>query len=194
MIIYGASGHGKVIHSILSSTIAFFDDNSFLESFNGLPVYRYNSNFKIDELVIIAIGDNKIRKRIASKLIHKIAKVEAQSSCIDPSVNVGSGCHVLQMTLLQVGVSIGSHTIINSASSVDHDCKIGDFVHIAPHSTLCGNVTIGEGTLIGAGSVILPGLTIGSWCTIGAGSVVTKDIPDNSIAYGNPCRILKNER
>ncbi|MDR2907851.1 MAG: sugar O-acetyltransferase [Bacteroidales bacterium] len=52
-------------------------------------------------------------------------------------------------------------------------------------------VTIGDNVWIGGGSIILPGVTIGNNVTIGAGSVVTKSIPDNVLAYGNPCRIIK---
>ena len=53
------------------------------------------------------------------------------------------------------------------------------------------DVHIGENAWIGAGAVILPGVTIGKNTVIGAGSVVTKDIPDNVVAVGNPCRVLR---
>ena len=52
-------------------------------------------------------------------------------------------------------------------------------------------VTIGDNVWIGGGALILPGVTIGNNVVIGAGSVVTKDIPDNVIAVGNPCRVIK---
>jgi len=52
-------------------------------------------------------------------------------------------------------------------------------------------VTIGNNVWIGGGSIILPGVTIGDNVTIGAGSVVTKSIPDNVLAYGNPCKVIK---
>lgn len=54
------------------------------------------------------------------------------------------------------------------------------------------DVYIGENTWIGGNVVILPGVHIGKNTVIGAGSVVTKDIPDNVIAVGNPCRVLRN--
>lgn len=53
------------------------------------------------------------------------------------------------------------------------------------------DVYIGENTWIGAGAVILPGVRIGKNVVVGAGSVVTKDIPDNVVAVGNPCRVLR---
>ena len=52
-------------------------------------------------------------------------------------------------------------------------------------------VHIGNNVWIGAGAIVLPGITIGDNCVIGAGSVVTKDIPSNVVAVGNPCRILR---
>lgn len=53
------------------------------------------------------------------------------------------------------------------------------------------DVTVGDNVWIGGNAVICPGVTIGSNCVIGAGSVVTKDIPDWSIAAGNPCRVIR---
>ena len=53
-------------------------------------------------------------------------------------------------------------------------------------------VVIGKNVWIGGGAIILPGVTIGDNVVIGAGSVVTKDIPSNKIAYGNPCRVVRD--
>ena len=52
-------------------------------------------------------------------------------------------------------------------------------------------VSVGDDCWIGGGSIVLPGVRIGNGVTIGAGSVVTKDIPDNVLAYGNPCRVVR---
>ena len=52
-------------------------------------------------------------------------------------------------------------------------------------------VRIEDGAWIGGGAIILPGVTIGCNCVIGAGSVVTRSIPDNCVAVGNPCRVIK---
>jgi len=56
---------------------------------------------------------------------------------------------------------------------------------------LAGNVTVGKNTHIGIGSSVIQGITIGKNCIIGAGSVVVKDIPNSSLAYGNPCKVVR---
>ena len=98
----------------------------------------------------------------------------------------------MQGAVVQSCGCIGKHCIVNTGTSVDHECVIGDYVHISPHSTLCGNVHVGEGSWIGAGTTVLPGVKIGKWSVIGAGSVVAKDIPDGVLTVGNRCRILKH--
>lgn len=52
-------------------------------------------------------------------------------------------------------------------------------------------ITVGNNVWIGGNTIVLPGVKIGDNCVIGAGSVVTKDIPANSLAVGNPCRVIR---
>lgn len=52
-------------------------------------------------------------------------------------------------------------------------------------------IKIGNGCWLGGGVIVLPGVTIGDGSVIGAGSVVTKDIPENSLAVGNPCHVIR---
>ena len=53
-------------------------------------------------------------------------------------------------------------------------------------------IKVGDNVWIGGNVVVLPGITIGENCVIGAGSIVTKDIPANSVAVGNPCKVIKS--
>lgn len=95
-------------------------------------------------------------------------------------------------------------TVLDEAYvTVGDDCFMGPGVHIytACHSTdpverrtrreWAKPVTIGHDVWIGGNVTILPGVTIGDNCTIGAGSVVTHDIPANTVAAGNPVRVIK---
>lgn len=192
MYLYGASGHAKVVIDILKASgqpiDGLIDDNESIKELLGYPVCHTGIEFSP---VIISIGDNRTRKKIAEKLTAYFGTAIYPGAVISDSVIVGSGSVVMQGAVIQSSVVIGKHCIINTGTSVDHECVIGDYVHLSPHSTLCGNVTVGEGTWIGAGSVVLPGVKIGKWSIVGAGSVVCKDIPDGVLAVGNRCRIVK---
>jgi sugar O-acyltransferase (sialic acid O-acetyltransferase NeuD family) len=193
IIIYGTRGHAKVVTDAVKDfkVVGYFDDASFERGFLGIKVFEYNAKlFKSTDLVI-AIGDNLTRKRISENVKHSITSIAASSAEISKSVQYGEGCMILQGSVIQSGAVLGRHVIINTAASVDHDCRIDSFVHIAPNSTLCGKVSVGEGTLVGAGSTVLPGIKIGKWANIGAGSVVTKDVEDNTTVVGNPARRIK---
>lgn len=195
MILYGASGHGKVVRDILISqgvdVKAFFDDNINLNLFESLSVHRYKPELYIDEKVIISIGNNLIRKNLSGIVQHEFGIGIHTSAIIGSNVIIDKGTVVMQGTIIQSSVRVGKHVILNTASNIDHDCSLDDFVHISPNATLCGNVIVGEGSHIGAGATVIPNIRIGKWCTIGAGSVVINDIPDYAVAVGNPARIIR---
>lgn len=193
MYLYGASGHAKVIIDILrannENVEALFDDNEAIHSLLGYPVL---CSSEVRGPLIISIGSNSIRKKIAESLNVTFGKAFHPSAIISEESEISEGTVVMQGAIIQSDVRLGRHCIINTGASVDHECVIEDYVHISPHCTLYGNVSVGEGTWIGAGSTIIPGVKIGKWSVIGAGSVVTKDIPDNVLAAGNRCRIIKS--
>ena len=111
--------------------------------------------------------------------------------------------------LVKLGLKIGKnfrrneHCIIDQSHcwliEIGNDVTLAPRVHILAHDastkrmlgyTLIGKVSIGNDVFIGAGSIILPNVTIGNNVIIGAGSVVTHSIPDNSVAVGNPAKVI----
>ena len=199
IILYGASGHSRVVSSLIDlnayELVGYYDDNQNLKSFNGIQVLtEYNPNINKECSIVISIGDNQIRKKLSQKISHPFLTLTSQYSIISKDVSIGKGTVVVHGAIIQANTQIGNHAIVNTKSSIDHDCVINDFVHVAPNATLCGGVSIGEGTLVGASATILPGIRIGKWCVIGAGSVVVKDIPDNTTVLGNPAKKINNEK
>jgi sugar O-acyltransferase (sialic acid O-acetyltransferase NeuD family) len=193
MILYGASGHGKVIIEILEANGVkvdyVVDDNPEVTELLGYEVRRNTG--KYDE-AIISIGSAQVRKMLAESLDVKTYPVAIHPSAIvSPRAKLGEGTVVMHGAIVQTCVEAGKHCIINTGASIDHECHLGDYVHVSPHATLCGNVTVGEGSWIGAGATVIQGVKIGKWAMIGAGAVVTQDIPDNVVAVGCPCKIIK---
>ena len=196
MIIYGASGHGLVIKDILErggySNIRFVDDADKPNWIGGivLPPQEIDGLSKLP--CILAIGKNDVRKKLSISLNGIfVSAVHPQAIlAIDPKT-IGEGTVIMAGVVVNSASHIGRHVILNTSSSIDHECVIGDYVHISPNATLCGNVVVGEGAHIGAGATVIQGIRIGQWATVGAGAVVIQDVPDYAVVVGNPARILR---
>lgn len=193
MVIYGASGHSKVVIDILEANgidIDYIvDDNININSLLGYKVVR---DIGVYDESLIAIGACNVRRRIAEriKVKHYVTAVHP-TAIISPRATLDAGTVVMQGAIVQSNAVVGKHCIVNTGASVDHDVVVNDFVHIASHATITGGVVVGSGTWIGAGAVVRQGINIGRDCMIGAGSVVVSDVPDGVVAYGNPCRVVK---
>ena len=155
-------------------------------------------------------SDTKRKSELLNELLGKVGN----QLWITPHFHVDYGCNIY----------FGNNCEVNMNCTFLDDNKIiiGDNVLIAPNAqiytayhpthyldrftisenetfnfckTQTAPVIIGKNVWIGGGTIILPGVTIGDNTVIGAGSVVTKDIPADTIAYGNPCKVHKaNER
>ncbi|MGB3534055.1 MAG: sugar O-acetyltransferase [Microcoleaceae cyanobacterium] len=100
---------------------------------------------------------------------------------------INSDCTILDCNTVHIGdnVLIASKVQIYTAyHPVNPEIRLSGKELAAP-------IKIGDNVWIGGGAIVCPGVTIGDNVTIGAGSVVTKDIPNNVVAVGNPCRVIK---
>lgn len=194
--IIGASGHAKVIFEI-AEILKFNIDNIFDQDINKeyLFSHKINHDFsKIPKFSFIAIGNNIIRKKIASKFSINAPKLIHPSCNFSKYSNIGDGTVVMPGVSINADVEIGKYCILNTNCSVDHDCKISDFVHISPNAAIAGNVEIGECTHIGIGACIKQGVKIGSNCVIGAGAVIIRDVQDGKTVIGNPGKELSKNK
>ena len=114
-----------------------------------------------------------------------------RTSFISSTAILGKGLLINNFATIGAHAQIGNFVNISNKASVNHHSIIEDFASINPGVTLAGNVYVGKGTLIGIGATISNGVTIGKNSIVGAGSVVVRDIPDNVIAYGNPCKPMR---
>jgi acetyltransferase-like isoleucine patch superfamily enzyme len=124
--------------------------------------------------------------------------------CIRERTMIGDDCRVGTLCDLQGDLSIGNSVWLHSNVHIGKGAEIASFVFIYPYVVLTNDpyppssiqqgVRIGEYSQIGASSTLMPGIWIGHDVLIGAGSNVTKNIPDFSLAMGNPARVIRDVR
>ena len=115
-------------------------------------------------------------------------------SChMHPTCRIGEGCIVFPMCNLDQEVELGNGVLLNNSVVISHNCTVGDAAYLSPGVVLAGHVTIGAETFLGAGTLVSQRRHIGRGARLGIGSVVTRDIPNEASAIGNPLRILERK-
>ena len=136
MYLYGASGHAKVIIDILESSgtrvSGLFDDNPAIKELYGRKVMGMYTGQALGAPLIISIGDNAIRAKIARSLHVDFGRVTHSMAIVSPSATIAAGTVTMQGAVVQADAVIGKHVILNTRASIDHDCVVGDYVHISP--------------------------------------------------------------
>ena len=136
------------------------------------------------------------------KLLREMFAELGENCYVEPPLHANFGGH-------HIHFGNGVYANYNLTAVDDTHIYVGDHTMIGPNVTLCTAphpvcpalreaglqynrpVRIGRNCWIGAGSVVLPGVTIGDNTVVGAGSIVTRDLPENVVAVGNPCRVLR---
>jgi UDP-perosamine 4-acetyltransferase len=184
--IFGAGGHARVIASLLDREVTFVDQQDERAFFEKIDQVR-------EAEIYLGIGDNRIRRRIFEELL---ANGFTPATCVAPTAfvantaKIGPGTVICPGAAVMAGATVGADVIINTNSSVDHDCKIGDHTQITVGVTLPGSVTVGENCFFGVKSATFPKITIGDNVIVRGGALVIKDVPDNVVVGGNPAQVL----
>lgn len=200
IVLIGGGGHAKVVIDAIRVSDKFsiygIVDPHLKEGLTVLGIKVIGSDNILPDVFkkgikrafigVGSVGDCKIRKDIYKtlKLIgFGLPVIIHPGSIVADSVDFGEGTFVAAGAVINPGSRIGKNVIINTNSSIDHDCELKDFVHIAPGVTLSGGVTVGEETHIGTGAIVIQYISIGKKCLIGAGSTLCRNVNDNTRPY-----------
>ncbi|MFH1428300.1 MAG: acetyltransferase [Candidatus Margulisiibacteriota bacterium] len=206
IVLVGGGGHAKVVIDTIHKNGDYKIKGIIEKSADVSGLFNYpvlGNDDKLNEvyaagcknafIAIGSIGDPSHRV----KLYEKLKQIGfALPVIVHPAAVIAEGAVIEEGSFIAAGAvigpdaKIGKNVIINTNTSVDHDCIIGDHIHMAPGVTLSAGVEIGHHAHIGTGSSVIQYRKIGAGTLIGAGSIVVKDIPEKVKAYGNPCRVM----
>ena len=187
------------------NVVAILDSDPLKKNklFNNIPIYSDYYDEKNLENVrkefgtnkfFIGFGNMKYRKNVYEYLVankFEAVNVIHPNAVVSPNAKIGLGVLIESGCLITPNPVIGNNVVVNTGSQVNHDNIIENHVYIASGVIMSGGIFVGENSLIDDGVIISLGKKVGKNCIIGAGGVVTKDIPENSVAYGNPARIIR---
>ena len=198
VIVIGSHGHAGVVldaiwrrklYDIVGLLDAFVPEDTLAHGWRTLGGIDKAKDYP-DCLFFAAIGGSGAREHVVNQLD---GNANLSLSVIHPQSymglwsTVGRGSFVAAGAVVGANSQVGEFSIVNTGATLDHDSVLGKFSHLAPGVVTGGHVKIGDRTFIGVGTTIRDHVTIGNNVTIGMGSNVIHDIPDNSLAYGNPC-------
>lgn len=200
VVMYNIAAEGKYE----AACIAEVDKEKWGREVNGVPVVPF-VNFskdamnKVEEafhtnLFFISFGAMRWRKKVFEFLLQngwEAVNIIHPDAVVSPTAKIGKGVLIECGCLITPSPVIGNNVVVNTGSQVNHDNIVEDHVYIASGVILSGGVTIGNNTLLDDGVIVTLGTKVGKDSLIGAGAVVTKDIPDGVVAYGNPCKVVR---
>ena len=203
LIIIGAGAHA---HSVANVALAqgyhlegFVDNATIGRRIFDAPVLSSDKVMQAPASsdFAIAIGDNVTRKRVALQWKNKLPDAHFPA-IVHPSAILGINCAIGAGTVVMANAHIGPNStlgefcILNTGASLDHDCNVGAYSALAPGVITGGGVQLGSCSAISIGASVKNGVKIGANTVIGGASYVNRDIPDNVVAYGIPCKVVRS--
>jgi len=202
LVIFGAGGHAVSVANVALSagyTVKNFIDKNKI-GLNLLGISIIGDIADLDDLDLycfgIAVGDNAVRERIYNELQAKHANLNFPplvhaSATVSSFTSIGDGTVVMPKAVIGPNSKVGKFCLLNTQSSIDHDCVMLDFSSLAPAAVTGGTVQIGLRSAISIGATIKHGLKIGDDSVVGANSYLNKDLPNNQVAYGTPAKQVR---
>jgi len=203
IVILGCGGHGRVVADILRvaqrPVAGFLDDRPPASLVDGIPVVGdsrclVETDFLRTYAVIVAVGDQKLRRHFASLVIERGGHLGIAihvKAVVARDVAIGGGSVVMAGAVINTGSRIGRFAIVNTGAVLDHDNLMEDGVHIGPGCSLAGNVVCGADAFVGTGASVIPGIRIGARAVVGAGAAVISDVPPDTLVVGCPAVVKK---
>lgn len=204
LLIYCAGGLGTEVMDLarrinLRSNrwehVRFIDDVRSAPFFYGAEVYPFDRVPDIFPMgsfeVVIANGEPAVREKLYGKLREHhipLATLIDPSAIVSDSAQIGSGVVLFGFTVVSSQVLLSDDSLFYPHTFIGHDCRIQSHCVVAAGVNIGGHCTIGQSSFIGMGATIRQNTAVGCHVIIGMNAAVTKQIPNDVVAYGVPAQ------
>jgi sugar O-acyltransferase (sialic acid O-acetyltransferase NeuD family) len=140
-----------------------------------------------------ALGRNSLRKskvEMFERAGWLAATLIDASAVVAGSARVGEGSYIGPQAFVGPQAVVQRHVLVNVGASVGHHSVVQDFAQLCPGARVSGNVRLEEGVFIGSNGVVIPGVTVGAWSVVGASSLALKNLESNATVVGVPARMV----
>ena len=203
LVLIGAGGHAVSVANVALTCgyriVNFVDDKNSGTILLGIPIISTEDCYRRfpDHNYCVAIGDNAVREKVANAIKKdlprsKFPSLSHRTSVIGISSVVGEGTVLMPQCNVGPKSTVGRFCIINTGSSIDHDCILNDYASIAPGVVTGGKVSVGLRSSISIGATVKHGISVGDDTVIGASSYVNEDIGSRTVAFGIPCKPVRS--
>lgn len=201
IVIVGAGGFGREVLQYLKDIHGHDPVKGFLDD-RQTDVEPASLNQRVlgtisdyvpeaDEEYVLAIGNPALRLDLAKQLTERGARfinVIHPLAYVASSATIGSGCIIAPFASIGANAVLGDHVVVTFYASVAHDVRIGAGTALSPHSVANGGSSVGAAAFLGTAAVVNPGRQVGDFAKVAAASIVYRDVPERSLASGNPAK------
>lgn len=180
--------------------IVFIDDISepgLFRKARRMPFTQFQTQYSPrDSKVIIAIGEPSDKKALFTRVQkrgYSFTNLIHPDSHVSVSAHLGTGIMIQKDVFVGCNVTVGDNVHMEPAVFIGHNSWVGDHCVFASKAALGGKVSVGGSAFIGLGASVRDRTVIGKSTIVGMGAVVIRDVPEDSIAIGQPAKIFKQE-
>jgi sugar O-acyltransferase (sialic acid O-acetyltransferase NeuD family) len=144
-----------------------------------------------DDRFIISLGDPGLRRALAERLGRRGARfvsIVHPTAYVAPTARIGHGCIIGPFANVGSYVQMEDHVLLNLYSAAGHDVHIGSFCVFSPYSVANGGSRLDDSVFLGTHATVTPNIRVGAESKVAAGAVVYRDVPEQSLAMGNPAK------
>lgn len=148
---------------------------------------------KAEEVFVVAHGDPAIKARLVKKIQHAggtLLSVVHPTCYVASTATVGEGAILCPFAFVGPYAVLAPHVTLNVNAGCGHNTRIGSFTILSPYASAAGAANLGESVFLGSYAFVAPEKSVGNYSKLSAGAFALADVPERSLATGNPARVL----